>query len=128
MFGLNSEQSHKKTLEAFFKKELNKTSQYHPMDYCDTAQTLFLEMKSRRIDHDDYPTALIGKNKVDFCEKSNADCYFVYVYQDGIFHIKYDKDLFNTFRCADFVRGERQGGIQPQQLFYYIPHRHLSSI
>lgn len=125
-FGLNSEKIHKTTLETFFGCGLKKTGTYDPMDYTDEAQTIFVEMKTRRINHNQYPTALIGKNKVDFCAKSDATCYFFYVYRDGMFYIKYDKELFDTFACEDFERGWREGGIQPKQLFYYIPHQHLT--
>jgi hypothetical protein len=127
-FGLQSEHNNKATLEGFFGCGLKKTGQYDPMDYTDEAQTIFIEMKTRRIPHDQYPTALIGKNKVDFCEKSAASCYFVYVYSDGMFYCKYDKALFDTFECADYERGWREGGIQPKQLFYFIPHQHLTSL
>lgn len=127
-FGLKSEEKNKATLEHFFGCGLRKTGTYDPMDYTDEAQTIFIEMKTRRIKHDQYPTALIGKNKVDFCKTSNATCYFVYVYVDGMFYVKYDEDLFNTFECADFERGWREGGIQPKQLFYYIPHQHLTPL
>ena len=127
-FGLKSEEKNKATLEHFFGMGLKKTGQYDPMDYTDEAQTIFIEMKTRRINHNQYPTALIGKNKVDFCKTSNATCYFVYVYLDGMFYVKYDPELFATFECADFERGWREGGIQPKQLFYYIPHEHLTPL
>jgi hypothetical protein len=128
LFGLQSEEKHKATLEQFFGCGLRKTGTYDPMDYTDEAQTIFIEMKTRRIKHDLYPTALIGKNKVDFCKTSNATCYFVYVYLDGLFYVKYDPALFETFECADFERGWREGGIQPRQLYYYIPHQHLNHL
>jgi hypothetical protein len=127
-FGLKSEEKNKATLEAFFGKGLKKTGTYDPMDYTDEAQTIFIEMKTRRVNHNQYATALIGKNKVDFCETSNATCYFVYVYLDGLFYVKYDKALFDTFECADYERGWREGGIQPKQLFYFIPHQHLTAL
>lgn len=127
-FGLKSEEKNKATLEHFFGCGLKKTGTYDPMDYTDETQTIFIEMKTRRIKHDQYPTALIGKNKVDFCKTSNATCYFVYVYLDGMFYVKYDPELFATFECADFERGWREGGIQPKQLFYYIPHQHLNPL
>jgi hypothetical protein len=127
-FGLKSEEKNKATLEDFFRVGLKKTGTYDPMDYVDEAKTIFIEMKTRRINHNQYPTALIGKNKVDFCKTSNATCYFVYVYLDGMFYVKYDDNLFNTFECADFERGWREGGIQPKQLFYYIPHEHLTPL
>ena len=127
-FGLSSEQKHKKTLETFFGCGLTKTSNYALMDFTNEAKTIYLEMKTRRIPHNLYPTALIGKNKVDFCKNSKADCYFVFVYTDGLYYIKYDPTLFDTFVCEDFERGMREGGIQPKQLYYYIPHTALSSV
>jgi hypothetical protein len=120
-FGLSSEQKNKATLEAFFGCGLKKTGTYDPMDWVDEANTIFIEMKTRRIKHDAYPTTLIGKNKADFCETSNATCYFVFVYVDGMYYIKYDKELFATFDCADYQRGWREGGIPSPQLYYFIP-------
>lgn len=127
-FGLASEATNRRKLEAFFGCGLNKTAQFDAMDWSNDPKSLFVEMKTRRIRHNQYPTALIGKNKVDFCKKSNADCYFVYVYQDGIYYIKYDEALFATFECAEYERGWREGGIQPKQLFYFIPYQHLSPL
>lgn len=127
-FGLNSENNYKNRLETFFGCGLKKTGTYDAMDYTNESQTIFIEMKTRRVTHNQYPTALIGKNKVDFCKASNAECYFVYVYLDGVFYIKYDPELFATFECADYQRGWREGGIQPRQLFYFIPHEHLTKI
>ena len=127
-FGLASEATNKARLEGFFGCGLNKTAQYDAMDWSNNNKTLFVEMKTRRVRHNQYPTALIGKNKVDFCENSKVDCYFVYVYQDGIYYIKYNKDLFDTFECEEYERGWREGGIQPKQLFYFIPHQHLQSL
>jgi hypothetical protein len=127
-FGLRSEEKNKASLESFFGMGLKKTGKFDPMDYTNETQTIFIEMKTRRIKHNQYPTALIGKNKVDFCKSSDATCYFVYVYLDGMFYVKYDQELFATFECADFERGWREGGIQPKQLFYYIPHEHLAPL
>ena len=127
-FGLESEARNRKKLEAFFGCGLHKTNKYDAMDWTNEPKTLFVEMKTRRIRHDQYPTALIGKNKIDFCEKSNADCFLVYVYQDGIYYIKHNKELFDTFECADYERGMREGGIQPRQKFYFIPHQHLQPL
>lgn len=124
-FGLGSEEKNKKTLETFFRCGLKKTGQYDVMDWSDEAETIFIEMKTRRVKHNQYPTALIGKNKVEFCEKSNAICYFVYVYLDGMFYVKYDKALFDTFVCEDYQRGWREGGIAPVSPYVFIPYEHL---
>ena len=127
-FGLKSEENNKAVLETFFHCGLKKTGKYDPMDYVDDNQTIFIEMKTRRINHNQYPTALIGKNKVDFCKTSNATCYFVYVYLDGMFYIKYDPELFATFDCHDYQRGWREGGIAPVSPYVFIPHENLSPL
>jgi hypothetical protein len=125
-FGLESEARNKSLVEIFFGCPLRKTGTFDAMDMTNEANTIYVEMKTRRVNHDRYPTALIGKNKIDFCEKSGANCYIVYVYLDGIFYIQYDKKLFDTFDCEMYERGQREGGIQPKQLFYFIPHTHLT--
>jgi hypothetical protein len=127
-FGLASESRNRATIEAFLNVTLHKTGTYDAMDMCDDDKTIFVEMKTRRIRHNDYPTALIGKNKIDFCESSGADCYIIYVYTDGIFYIKYNRELFGGFRCDPYERGQRAGGIQPRQLFYFIPHGNLTPL
>jgi hypothetical protein len=125
-FGLKSEENNKATLETFFRCGLKKTGKYDPMDYVDEGQTIFIEMKTRRINHNQYPTALIGKNKVDFCKTTNATCYFVYVYLDGMFYVKYDPELFDSFDCHDYQRGWREGGIAPVSPYVFIPHENLT--
>ena len=125
-FGLKSEENTKSVLEQFLGCELKKTGTYAAMDFVNEPKTIYVELKTRRVNHDQYPTALIGKNKVDFCKISNSTCYFVYVYMDGIYYIKYDKKLFDSFELRDYERGQRQGGIQPKQLFYFIPHIQLT--
>ena len=62
-YGTSNERTHKQTLEEFFKKSLTHRGGYSTFDYDDGA-TLFVELKSRRIRHDKYPTAIIGANKV----------------------------------------------------------------
>ena len=126
MFGLKSEENIKSTLEQFFGCGLKKTDKYASMDFVNEPKTIYIELKTRRIRHNQYPTALIGKNKVDFCEKSNAKCYFVYVYVDGVFYIEYKKELFDTFECSPYQRGMREGGIQPLQDYIFIPHEQLT--
>lgn len=127
-YGLKSELINKETLETFFGCGLVKTDTYHAMDYTNKDNTIFVEMKTRRINHNQYDTALIGKNKVDFCASSKAKCYFVYIYKDGMFSIRYDKALFDSFDCRDYERGQREGGIQPKQAFVFIPYTKLTRL
>jgi hypothetical protein len=81
-----------------------------------------VELKSRRIRHDKYPTALIGLNKVEACNDENKDYYFVYCYDDGVFYIKYDKETFLKFeRNYEYRRGDRSDCYNYASKIVYIP-------
>lgn len=95
-------------------------------DYRNRAKTIYAELKSRRIKHDEFSTALIGLNKVEFCTNPNVDYYFAYSYLDGIYYIKYDKDLFSTFEVnTSYKRGERSDCINRPSAIVYVPVKHL---
>ena len=94
-----------------------------------STQTMFIELKSRRIPHNLYPTTIIGANKVATAEANPDRSYwFCYKYIDGIWGIKYDKALFATFERSDFSRGERSDYHNIPQECYFIPREHLISI
>ena len=79
-------------------------------DYKNENSTVYVELKSRRINHNEHSTALIGKNKVDFCTDPNRTYYFVYNYLDGIYYIKYDKAVFDAFYVQqEYMRSQRSG-------------------
>ena len=125
-FGRTSEERNCSVISAFVGDALTKTSTYHPMDYTNDGNTIFVELKTRRVRHDQYPTALIGKNKVDFCSDPAKTYYFFYCYADGLFYVKYDPELFKTFRVEeDYTRSERSGCSNPSQRCVHIPHTYL---
>jgi len=128
-YGGASEERHLATFSTFVGKGLQKTSTYHPMDYTDDGNTIFLELKTRRVNHDQYPTALIGKNKVDFCSDPTKTYYFCYCYNDGIYYIKYDPEVFKTFRVEEeYYRSPRAGCVNRPQTLVHIPHSRLSRL
>ena len=121
-FGIKSETEIVPSLEKFFDTTLNHNGGYAVMDWSNPTKTIFVELKTRRIPHNRYDTALIGKNKVDFCNDENKEYYFCFNYTDGVFYIKYDKQLFSTFANNDnFVRGERTDCSNNPQSIVYIP-------
>jgi hypothetical protein len=96
------------------------------MDYTNPGKTIYVELKSRRIRHDTYPTAIIGLNKTEFARKSGVECYFVWLYTDGLFYCKYDPELWDTFEVNhDYFRGERADCINRAQSIIYVPREHL---
>jgi hypothetical protein len=64
------------------------------------------ELKSRRNTKTQYPTTIIPVHKLIDIPK---DYYFVFYFTNICSYIKYDKDLFETFKRKD-VRCFRQGG------------------
>ena len=121
-FGTRNEDTIKNQIETIAGTPLIKQGGYSVMDYTNDAKTVYVELKTRRIKHDDYPTALIGANKIEFCSDPTKNYYFVFCYSDGIYYIKYDDSLFNTFeRSNNYYRGERADCINNAQSVFYIP-------
>ena len=127
-FGLNSEHTNLGTLQTFLNTTLNRNADWSVFDFSNTANTIHVELKTRRIRHDQYPTAIIGANKVDWCTDPTKDYYFAYCYSDGIFVIKYDRTLFNTFRRQHYLRGERIDTSNNESEVVFIPHEHLRRV
>jgi hypothetical protein len=120
-------------LESFFNTSLKCRGGYAVFDY-DNEETksnnvLHIDLKSRRIRHDQYATAIIGANKVEFAEKNpNRTYWFVFKYLDGLYGIKYTKELFDTFAHTDFSRGDRSDFHNTPQHCYFIPSDKLVRI
>jgi hypothetical protein len=128
-FGDESERANLSRLSAFVNAPLQKTTAFHPMDYTNEGNTLYLELKTRRIRHNQYPTALIGKNKVDFCSDPSKTYYFCFCYNDGLYFIKYDPEVFKTFRVEeDYTRTPRYGCVNRSQTLVHIPHEFLTPL
>jgi len=90
---------------------------YTKFDYYDVENELTYELKSRKINHNLYPTALINKCKLDIY----PNLIIIYQYTDGLFYIQYEKQLFNTFKCSEtFIHN--YSGIQ---ITIEIPYQQL---
>jgi hypothetical protein len=125
-FGAKSEEATLPILQNLVGSPLVKTNDFHPMDYTNEGMTIFVELKTRRVKHNQYPTALIGHNKVRFCFDPNVSYYFCFSYLDGLYYIKYDPALFATFRVEeDYLRSERIGCETRPQRIVHIPHTYL---
>lgn len=127
-FGAQSENTTQKHLEVFFDRKLIHRGGFSSFDY-DDGSTLFVELKTRRIAHDKYPTAIIGGNKVDTARNNPERSYwFCYAYNDGLYGIKYDKDLFDTFERTEYARGEREDYHNRPQDCVFIPYTALTRL
>lgn len=128
-FGLKNEHTVLESIEGMVGTKLNHHRDYSVMDYSNESKTIYVELKSRRIRHNAYDTALIGRNKIQYCTDPNKAYYFVFSYTDGLYYIKYDRVLFNTFRTDnEYYRTERGDCKNNAQSIIHIPVKHLLKI
>jgi len=129
LFGRGSEWNNKGVLEKHLGITLSPMGTYDVFDFVNGNNTVYVELKTRRIPHDRYDTAIIGANKVDWCDDPTKTYWFAYCYTDGIYIIKYDKKVFDTFeRKNDFQRGVRSDCPNPLQKIVLIPVSALTPI
>ena len=117
-FGLNNENYiltiAKNVFSKDIKKSLYKFSKYD--FFCNTTKFIF-ELKSRRIAHDQYPTAIINK-----CKFVYPNMIIIFNYLDGLFYIDYDEDLFASFiSTLQYINGYTQ-----TQEVIHIPSKYLT--
>jgi hypothetical protein len=128
-FGTSNEVPVLDKIQTFFGKKFIRQGGYSIMDYVDETKTIYVELKTRRITHNRYTTGMVGLNKIEFCKDPNVEYYFCFCYTDGLFYIKYNKDLFDTFeRNLDYYRGERADCVNSAQSIVYIPINYLNKI
>lgn len=105
------------------------TGKYSILDFRDPQGRLFVELKSRRIPHDKHPTAIVGFNKVCDAEwrtQKGAQCWFAFAYTDGVYAIKYEKEVFDAFeKDEDYWRSDREDCVNKSQHIVLIPHEKL---
>jgi len=123
VFGTGLEESLKPSLEKIAGCPLTRLGGYSIFDYVNESGTVFVELKSRRIKHNDYQTAIVGLNKVRVaCEDSSKAYYFCFNYTDGLYYIKFDKQLFDTFESNNnFWRSSRSDCVNYSQRIVNIP-------
>jgi len=91
-FGLTAEIDVKGILENKFGK-LKKLGKYHPFDF--ENNEYLIELKSRRINHNHYPTAMINLSKLEKTNNIKKNRIIAFNYMDGIYYWKVD-DNYTT--------------------------------
>lgn len=129
-FGTASEITNHDLLQLYLDTKLERKGGYAVFDFESPNKTIFVELKSRRIKHDTYTTAIIGLNKVAFSDHiSDAEFWFAFCYSDGLFVIKYDKAVFDTLEvCHDYIRGPRNDAHNKPQSVVFIPVELLTKV
>lgn len=125
-FGLKNQQQVMPFIEKHLGISLTENHNYHEMDFCNNEKTIYVELKSRRVTHNQYPTALIGKNKIDFCNQDlQKEYYFFWKYEDGIYYLKYNKTIWDTFKVELYQRNKRIDVVDNPSDTIHVPHKYL---
>ena len=100
-------------LKEKFDNELVLTNRYDKFDL--TSSKYNIEIKSRKFNHDKYPSTMIPKNKCII--EDDKETIFIINFLDRIYYIKYDFDLFNKFQIVHFSRQKNEAYDLP---YYFI--------
>jgi len=105
--------------------DLLPTGAYDLFDY--RSDKTEVELKTRTFYMRTYPTTIVGTNKIRYIE-SNPDksYYFCFAFTDGLYYLKYSKDLFSKFKKKKCERNDR-GKTESMEVLH-IPIEYLTQI
>ncbi len=92
---------------------------YSNYDFYDSKYTY--ELKSRRCEHNKYNTTIIPEMK---CHKRT---YLLFLFTDGLYYIRFRKNVFNEFEKKLFVKN-RYDKEDVKKYYYHIPIDKLKKI
>jgi hypothetical protein len=95
-------------------------NRFASFDFHNAERTVFAELKTRRIRHDQYPTTLISADKIAHIEEGK-DYYFIWAYVDGMYYLKYDPEVWSTFECKMYRRFDRSDRREFPKPHIFVP-------
>ena len=119
ILGSQSEDKIKGTLEKQFDDTFEKTDRYHKLDF--KGEKCWIEVKTRTFNKDKFPTTMLPLSKVRYADTLTNAVYFVFSFTDGLYYIKYDKKVFETFGTNMFKRQDRIDHKDVAQQYCFIP-------
>ena len=125
-YGFIKEDEYYNILKEKFDKTLIKNSRYNLFDFI--GEDCCIELKSRRNTHNKYPDTMIGSNKIDYAMNNNKSVIFCFLFTDGLFYYKFDKnDVFNKrLRIGSGGRCDRN--VNEYKDYCYIPISLLTKV
>ena len=119
-FGFIKEDECYNILKAFFDNTLQKVdNRYNLFDFI--GEECYIELKSRRNTHNKYPDTMIGCNKIEFAMNTCKTVIFCFLFTDGLFYYKFNKDdiINNKLRIRTGGRCDRN--VNEYKDYCYIP-------
>jgi len=115
-----------KRLEGFFKETITQAQdQFSSFDASST--TTKYEIKTRRNRYSQYPTTMIGVNKIREYDISLGRLVFVFHFTDGLYYIEYTPIAFEKYDIQN-VRAVRGRGLTTETPHFFIPIEDLIHI
>jgi hypothetical protein len=108
-----------KLIDIDLKKTLNR---YDTIDF--ESEVSLVELKSRNCYSFDYPTAMIGYNKIERALEETKKCYFVFAYTNGLYVWDFDKND----KCYVVRKGGRKDIPNCIKDYAFIPSEKLRCI
>jgi len=121
-FGFKNEKDTIHIIRLYFQDNIQKMKRYDKYDFM--GESCYYELKSRRNKYLDYPTTLIPSDKID----DTKNIIFIFNFIDGLYYIKYNKEIFDTFEKKPFKRRQRIDYNDKEKDYYYIPIEALNYI
>ena len=118
-FGLDKERENLDIIKECFDKGLKKVKDnYFCFDF--SCESCYVELKSRRCNHDKYPDTMIGKNKLDYASHTKRPVYFVFGFEDGLYYWKYNTDDLTNGNVEIRKGGRTDRGIDETKDYGFI--------
>ena len=116
-FGLQQEDKLLPLIVSKYGDDIFKTDKMCRWDY--ESDTILIELKSRRVKKNTYPTTMIGKTKVDLMLNNGKRVIAIFKFLDGTFEIEITKEITGKFDIREGGRCDR--GRPELNQYYYIP-------
>ena len=119
-FGFIKEDEYYNILKEFFDKTLEKVdNRYNLFDFI--GEECYIELKSRRNTHNKYPDTMIGCNKIEFAMNTYKTIIFCFLFTDGLFYYKFDKDDIINKKLRIRTGGRCDRNVNEYKDYCYIP-------
>lgn len=80
----------------------------NPFDFVNDSSTVYVELKTRNLSRQTFPTTAVSESKVLIAKSNPAiTYYFAFKFDNGLYYIKYNQKLFDTFEAKLWGRHDR---------------------
>ena len=119
--GEENEIKYKSNIEKIVNCTLDLTTKFHTFDYENKDEKILVELKCRNCFKNNYPTTMIGMNKINKSKIKLDEGYKIFYFfhfKDGLYYIEYNDEL--KYEINDGFRYDRIETIINKPKYAYI--------